>query len=755
MLKKMIAVCGVLFALVFAASAAEPVFPASRTGADGETKYGYLDESGRTVLPFAYAGAGEFADCGLAAVEDNKWQTALIDRQGNLVVPYTEAPVSVEFSDDAAAYRYADHSVYYTLSGEKIGSYPGAVGFFSDGLLLCRSEASGLYRYVAADGQPAFEGEFRQAGVFSGGRALVQTQEGAYLAINAKGETLFAVEEDITPSYMTIFDNDTIVLYNGTNQALYSLSEGKYVTDFLYHNISEFHDGVAMVRQVNRWGIMDTAGRMRTEPAYYYLSYMGDGLYAARSQDGSAAAVDADGNVIYRTPSYVGGFAELKYGLSWHGMADGSIIFFRRNGGYFAALKNAENPKLLSENVVRVTQDGQKRYINLATGATLFAQPLSFELGQGITANTVHYEKFLGYQQDGSEHGWNVDFPEIAGMADAQAQKKVNNAIREFFLKGPSVSAEYEALEGSYGVSLEGSVLVVWANCISGKGAGSSVWNSNLAFDVRTGAEYKITDLMKNDYIETVKSLLPEGREIYMYSFPRMSQKGVTYFYNEYESETRRAHTESFLLTFDELAGAVNRESAAYAALQTAYQRPHKSPADALTDISGHWAEALIRQAADSGLVQGGTDGRFRPDDAITMAEVCATVARSQKLPEAETAMPGVDEGRWYTDEVNAVYAAGLLEGLADHFAAGAELPREDAMQLFANVLLKTGKTLPDEAETAALLAAFSDADALSADRRAPAALCVREGLIAGSNGKLQPAKSFTRAEFVKLLLLI
>ncbi|MDY3617402.1 S-layer homology domain-containing protein [Agathobaculum sp.] len=755
MLKKMIAVCGVLFTLLFAASAAEPVFPASRTGMDGETKYGYLDESGRTVLPFAYAGAGEFADCGLAAVEDNKWQTALIDRQGNLIVPYTDAPVSVEFSDDAAAYRYAGHSVYYTLAGEKIGSYPGAVGFFSDGLLLCRSEASGLYRYVTADGQPAFEGEFRQAGVFSGGRALVQTEQGAYLAIDTKGETLFTVDEDITPSYMTIFDNDTIVLYNGTNQALYSLSEGRYVTDFLYHNISEFHDGVAMVRQVNRWGIMDTAGRMRTEPTYYYLSYMGDGLYAARSQDGSAAAVDADGNVIYRTPSYVGGFAELKYGLSWHGMADGSIIFFRRNGGYFASLKNAENPKLLSENVVRVTQDGQKRYINLATGATLFAQPLSFDLGQGITANTVHYEKFLGYQKDGSEHGWNVDFPEIAGLPDADVQKKINNSIREFFLKGPSVTAEYEALEGSYGVSLEGSVLVVWANCVSGKGAGSSVWNSNLAFDVRTGAAYQITDLMQADYIETVKALLPEGREIYMYSFPRMSQKGVTYFYNEYESETRRAHTESFLLTFEQLGSAVDRESAAFAALHTVYQRPQVSPADALTDISGHWAEDLIRQAADSGLVQGGKDGRFRPDDAITAAEVCATVARSKKLPETDFRMPGIAQGLWYTDEVNKVYAAGLLEGLTETFSADAPMTREDAMQLFANVLMQSDKTLPDDTETASLLAAFADADTLSADRRAAAALCVREGLIKGSGGKLLPAQSFTRAEFVKLLLLI
>ena len=175
---------------------------------------------------------------------------------------------------------------------------------------------------------------------------------------------------------------------------------------------------------------MDVTGRLLTAPTYYYLSYMGEGLYAARSEDGSAAAVDANGNIAYRTTSFIGGFNELRYGLSWHGTAGGSLIFFKKNGGYLASLDNAESPTLLSENVVRVTQDGRLRYINLTSGNVLFEQPASFDLGSGITANTVHYEKFLGYQTDGTEHGWNVDFPELSGLPDAAMQKQINEAIR-------------------------------------------------------------------------------------------------------------------------------------------------------------------------------------------------------------------------------------------------------------------------------------------------------------------------------------
>ena len=758
MYRKLLSAIFAVCALTIGAAAAQNAFPVSRTDIDGVTRSGYLDEDGTTVLPFAYAQAGEFAACGLAAVEDEQWQTALIDRSGRLVVPYTASPVSVEFSADMAVYRYADHSVYYTTEGETVGSYPGAVGFFGDGLLLCKDAQTGLYTYVTTEGVPAFAGAFREAGAFSGGRALVRAVSGAYFVIDTAGQTLYTLESSVAPAYMTIFGTDTVVLSNGTNMALYSLSRGAYLTEFIYNSISPFHDGVAMVRQVNRWGLMDTSGKYLTEPVYYYLSYMGEGLYAARGQDGSCAAVDADGSVIYRTPSFAGGFTELKYGLSWHGTADGSLIFFRRNGGYFASLKNAENPTLLSENVVRVTQDSTTKYINLSDEKTLFTQPTSFALGGGVTVSTVHYEKFLGYQADGSEYGWNVDFPAVSGLPDAAVQREINDAIRAFFLKGPSVSAEYEALEGGYGASLEGSVLVVWASCVSGRGAGASVWNNCLAFDLRTGARYQVGDLFRGSYTDRVRALLPAERPMYLYSFPRLSAQGVTYFYNEYESETRRAYTESYLLPFEQLSDLLDTDGACYLALHTPFAQPDAAAAPAAPPVFSdvpdtHWAAAYIGQAAERGLMQG-VGGKFRPSDSITAAEVCAAIARGLALAAPDTVMTGIEPDAWYAGEVSAVEAAGLLAGL-DDLRLAAPISRADAMQLFANVLVSQGRRLPSAAEADAALAAFSDQAQLSPARRAAAGLCVQAGLIQGAGGRLNPQGYFTRAEFSKLLMLI
>ncbi len=756
MFKKSISAIFMAYAMFTAAAAADSIFPVALTGVDGITKAGYMSEDGTAAVGFIYTQAGDFADCGLAAVENDRWQTAVINRSGQLIVPYTESPIRVDFSDDAFAYRYKDQSVYYDLEGNITGSYWGAEGFFNDGLLPRFDSSSGLYSYIDKSGSIAFPGEFVKAGEFSEGYALVKNTEGSYAAVDTSGNILCIFEDDVQPVHLKIFENGTVVLGRKGKQALYSIKTKQYVTDFVFTSISAFDYGTAMAKEGSLWGIINTQGKYLTKPSYHYLSYLGEGLYAARSSDGSASAVDANGNLVYRTPSYVGGFNELRYGLSWHGTDDGGLIFFKKNGGYFASIKNAENPKLLSENVVKVTQDGTTKYINLSNGGTLIEQPISFLLGNGITVNSVPYEKFLGYQKDGSEYGWDIILPEISGLVDEDVQKKINATIRNFFLKGPSVTAEYQSLEGSYGASLEGSVLVVWANCVSGKGEGAIVWNNSLAFDIYTGDTYQISDLLKPDYLDTVSSLLPPEHKFYMYCFPRISAAGVTYFYNEYESETRRAHTESHMLSFGQLWDVVDENSKCYKALQTEYVPPEKpvEPEPLFSDVPNtHWASEHIRKVYELGLMKG-SNGLFRPDDPITTAEVCVTIARSQKLELPQNMMGMVDNSLWYSKEMGAVISAGLTKGIK--LEPEKSMTREDAMQLFSNLLDKKGAELPSEQAALDALKGLSDLDRLSKTRRYAAAVCIREGLIQGNaKNQLRPQDAFTRAEFAKLLVTI
>ncbi|MBQ8540585.1 MAG: S-layer homology domain-containing protein [Clostridia bacterium] len=52
---------------------------------------------------------------------------------------------------------------------------------------------------------------------------------------------------------------------------------------------------------------------------------------------------------------------------------------------------------------------------------------------------------------------------------------------------------------------------------------------------------------------------------------------------------------------------------------------------DKFTDIKGHWAEDIINQAAEEGVVNGREDGTFGPDEPITRAEAVAMIMRARE----------------------------------------------------------------------------------------------------------------------------
>lgn len=90
-----------------------------------------------------------------------------------------------------------------------------------------------------------------------------------------------------------------------------------------------------------------------------------------------------------------------------------------------------------------------------------------------------------------------------------------------------------------------------------------------------------------------------------------------------------------------------------------------------LTDINGHWAEALIRKLVDKKIITGYTDKTFRPNNQITIREALAILGRYAKqnedhvkpLVEDYKVLPEKDKNGntpWGYDEI--VYAMNRLE---------------------------------------------------------------------------------------------
>lgn len=83
------------------------------------------------------------------------------------------------------------------------------------------------------------------------------------------------------------------------------------------------------------------------------------------------------------------------------------------------------------------------------------------------------------------------------------------------------------------------------------------------------------------------------------------------------------------------------------------------------SDLSGHWAEKYIHEAAAAGLVGGVGDGRFAPDATITREEMMTIIDRAVTLPN-QNGLGFPDDGEldlWALQAAARTTAAGLFRG--------------------------------------------------------------------------------------------
>jgi hypothetical protein len=122
------------------------------------------------------------------------------------------------------------------------------------------------------------------------------------------------------------------------------------------------------------------------------------------------------------------------------------------------------------------------------------------------------------------------------------------------------------------------------------------------------------------------------------------------------------------------------------------------APASRFVDVAGHAAALHIDALASRGVVAGDPDGRFRPDDTLTRAELVTLVLRATGIALDQTAATGfvdVDAGAWFAPAVGTARALEIVRGDPD----GRFRPRDTVTRAeLAAVLVCTG-ALPARAD--------------------------------------------------------
>lgn len=173
---------------------------------------------------------------------------------------------------------------------------------------------------------------------------------------------------------------------------------------------------------------------------------------------------------------------------------------------------------------------------------------------------------------------------------------------------------------------------------------------------------------------------------------------------------------------------------------------PFSAFADETTasDLDGHWAENVITEWMDYGVIKGYEDGTVRPNNSITRAEMTAMLDRVMDYQtKADNTFSDLQD-TWYTDVILKANAAGVIGGYPDGTVKpDATITRQEAVAMFSRVLSLDTENAPE--------ASFTDnADVADWAKDAVNAMAAK-GYIHGSDGQFRPNDGITRAEVITI----
>ena len=165
-------------------------------------------------------------------------------------------------------------------------------------------------------------------------------------------------------------------------------------------------------------------------------------------------------------------------------------------------------------------------------------------------------------------------------------------------------------------------------------------------------------------------------------------------------------------------------------------------------DISAHWAEKVITDWVELGLISGYPDGTFRPDQEITRAEFIALVNRAfgYKTTTAYN-FSDVKPDDWFAAEIGKAQVQGYIGGYPD----GTVKPNNPiTRQEVASILVKI---LEPKRTQLNLSAKFIDSDAIPEWSRAAINDIVNLNYMGGyPDSTFRPTRPITRAESLSVL---
>ena len=163
------------------------------------------------------------------------------------------------------------------------------------------------------------------------------------------------------------------------------------------------------------------------------------------------------------------------------------------------------------------------------------------------------------------------------------------------------------------------------------------------------------------------------------------------------------------------------------------------------------WFKQDVEEAYNYGFTTGTSATTYSPSADITRGQFAVMIARALELTSSSSKNGLSDiEGKWYQNEAQALYEAGIIKGFNDGtFGGEKKLTRQQATIMIVNMLKHTGVNAEVTGDVQ-----FADMDKISEQAQdAVKYLASQDILVNGEGVNFNPNNNLTRAQMAKMLV--
>lgn len=253
--------------------------------------YGYMDSSGKIVIPIEYKAAGNFSD-GLAAVNINgKW--GFIDATGKMVIePQFDRVKS--FNSGIALVESNKNWMYIDKTGKEITGFPVSDKKydFEDGIAFIRQ--GDKVGFMDTKGNTVLAPAYKDIKPFNKGWAKFNDND-KWGLLSKDGKVYIPAEYD----EINVSDNKVIIARKGTDWGLIGADKNFKVVNGA-SKIWEFfgeNGTLTYAKKNDKIGFIDTTGNWVIEPQFEKVRAFNQGL-APVFKDKKWGYIDTNGNMV-------------------------------------------------------------------------------------------------------------------------------------------------------------------------------------------------------------------------------------------------------------------------------------------------------------------------------------------------------------------------------------------------------------------------------------------------------------------------